>query len=319
MTRARTRAERRAPASSTTDGARGSWAREPGTEVRAFTAATADPPGGDATPRVIRTGSEVADVPLEWVPHAHSMHELVWVRGGTMTSRVGDRVFTIAEGRGLWMPAGVEHAGRLTAGGELFDAFFEVDATPDDVASRLGDDRTRDEIQGDATPGVGNPRERSIASGATEIEMTPVLESLLLYLARPDLDAAARARAEAVVFDVIEPAAHPLALAVPQDARIAPIVTALLDDPADPRGLEDWAAQLDASERTITRAFRGATGLSFAQWRQTRRVHHALLLLAEGGDVRSVSDELGYAQASTFIAAFRRVIGVTPGAFAARQ
>ncbi|TPW75059.1 helix-turn-helix transcriptional regulator [Schumannella soli] len=275
--------------------ARGSWAREPGTEVRAFTATDVDPPGGEATPRVIRTGSEVADVPLEWAPHAHSMHELVWVRGGTMTSRVGDRVFTVAEGRGLWMPAGVEHAGRLTAGGELFDAFFEVGTTPGDVARRLGGDRAR------------------------EIEMTPVLESLLLHLARPDLEPAARARAEAVVFDVIEPAAHPLALAVPQDARIAPIVTALLDDPADARGLEDWAAELDASERTITRAFRRATGLSFAQWRQARRVHHALLLLAEGGDVNSVSDELGYAQASTFITAFRRVIGVTPGAFAARQ
>ena len=41
-------------------------------------------------------------------------------------------------------------------------------------------------------------------------------------------------------------------------------LSALLADPSDERGLQEWAAELELSERTITRAFRGATGLSFA-------------------------------------------------------
>jgi AraC-like DNA-binding protein len=45
------------------------------------------------------------------------------------------------------------------------------------------------------------------------------------------------------------------------------------------------------------------------------RVHRALTLLAEGFDVMTVSEVLGYAQPSSFIAAFRRVMGTTPGVF----
>jgi AraC-like DNA-binding protein len=236
-------------------------------------------------PHAITAGHQVPQVPTEWAPHTHPWHELVWVRGGTLTSRVRDRIFTVSEGHGLWMPAGVVHGGRATAGAEFHDAFFAPGRTP------LAYD------------------------GPTAIAMTPLLESLLTHLSRTDLDAGARARAEAVVFDVLRPSERQLALQLPGDARIDAIAEALLDDPADPRSLEDWARLLDVSERTVTRAFRQATGLSFAQWRQVLRVHRALTLLSEGFDVTTVSAALGYTRPSTFIAAFRRVMGTTPGTF----
>ena len=55
--------------------------------------------------------------------------------------------------------------------------------------------------------------------------MTPLLESLLAHLARTDLDAAARARAESVVFDVLQPSERQFALAAarrPADRRRSP-------------------------------------------------------------------------------------------------
>ncbi|WP_239476041.1 AraC family transcriptional regulator [Streptomyces sp. CS090A] len=259
----------------------GAWPREPGTVTRRASAV----PAGAVAPFVILSESHVSGVPTEWEPHTHPLHELVWVRGGTLMSRVADQVFTVSEGQGLWMPAGVVHGGRLTAGVEFYDAFFAPERTP--VAF----------------------------DGPTAVEMTPLLESLLTHLARTDLDAAARARAESVVFDVLLPSEHPFALRLPGDARIDTIAEALLEDPADSRSLEEWARELGTSDRTVTRAFRHSTGLSFSQWRQTLRVHRALALLAEGWDVQSVGEELGYAQTSTFIAAFRRVLGTTPGAF----
>jgi AraC-like DNA-binding protein len=88
-----------------------------------------------------------------------------------------------------------------------------------------------------------------------------------------------------------------------------------LADPADNRSLEQWAADAGISARTITRAYREATGLSFAQWRQSVKIHRALELLANGEGVQDVSDLLGYAQPSTFIDAFRRIMGSTPGVF----
>ncbi|MCW0214325.1 MAG: AraC family transcriptional regulator [Pseudonocardia sp.] len=259
----------------------GAWRREPSTVVRR----TGVVPERASGEQVIRAESEVSGVPLEWERHSHPMHELVWVRGGTLTSRVGDRLFTVSDGSGLWIPAGAGHAGRLTANIAFHDAFFAPEHT------------------------------RVVFDGPTAIAMTPVLESLLMHLARTDLPEAARVRAEAVVFDVLEPSERQLALQVPGDARIDVIATALLADPADDRALDGWARTLGISERTITRAFRRTTGLSFVQWRQALRVHTALTLLAEGHDVQATSDRLGYAQPSTFIEAFRRVMGATPGAY----
>ncbi len=257
------------------------WRRESGTTVRQGVPLSEE----SAASFTILAGFHIPRVPTEWTPHSHDLHELVWVRGGTLTSRVDDRVFTVVEGHGLWMPAGVVHGGRATAGAKFHDAFFAPDRTPF---------------------AFGEPK---------AIAMTPLLESLLTHLSRTDLDTAARARAEAVVFDVIQPSERQFALRLPGDARIDAIAEALLDDPGDSRSLEEWARRLGTSDRTITRAFRQATGLTFAQWRQMLRVHRALLLLSEGFDVLTVSEVLGYAQASTFIAAFRRIMGTTPGAF----
>ncbi|MFC6431390.1 AraC family transcriptional regulator [Nocardiopsis tropica] len=259
----------------------GAWRREPSTLVKQ----AAPLPGGADAPFVIIAESHVPGAPTEWEPHAHPAHELVWVRCGAMTARVGDRVFTVSEGCGLWVPTGEVHAGRLTARAELHTAFFAPDRTP--VAFE----------------------------GPTAIAMTPVLESLLLHLARTDIDAGARARAEAVVFDVLEPSRPQLALQLPGDPRADVIAEALLRDPADDRSLEEWARDLGVSPRTISRAFRTATGLSFAQWRQSLRIHRALTLLSEGCEVQDASERLGYAQTSTFIDAFRRVMGTTPGTY----
>lgn len=259
----------------------GAWRREPSTVVRPGKAH----PGNPARPFVIFAESEIPAAPLEWDPHSHPLHELVWVRGGTLTARVGDRIFTLTDGEGLWLPAGQVHGGRLTAKVEFHAAFFAPDRTP------LAFD------------------------GPTTIAMSPLLESLLKHLSRTDLDDDARARAELVVFDVVEPTLRQLDLQVPADPRIVIIAETLMVDPSDKRSLDDWALLLGISERTITRAFRHTTGLSFAQWRRAVRVHRALALLSEDWDVRSTSEQLGYAQPSTFIAAFRAVMGTTPGAF----
>ncbi|WP_051797220.1 helix-turn-helix domain-containing protein [Catenuloplanes japonicus] len=257
----------------------GTWRRDSGTVVRRG----GSWPVGDPAPLAIVSESERHAVPTEWTPHTHPMHELVWARGGTLTSRIGNQIFTVPPGYGMWLPAGIVHGGRVTADTELFFAFFAPERTPTEF------------------------------SGPTPITITPLLDSLLVRLAGTGLDDGARARTEAVVFDVLEAADRRFALELPGDRRIDVIAEALLDDPSDARGLTEWAAQLRVSDRTITRAFRESTGLSFAQWRQALRIHEAVALLSAGADVQGVSARLGYAHPSTFIAAFRRVMKVTPG------
>ncbi|WP_245646305.1 helix-turn-helix transcriptional regulator [Nocardiopsis trehalosi] len=93
------------------------------------------------------------------------------------------------------------------------------------------------------------------------------------------------------------------------------VAGALLRGPADDRSPQEWARGLGVSPRTISRAFRSSTGLSSAQWRRSLRVHRALALLGKGHEVQEVAERLGCARTSTFIDAFRRVMGTTPGGY----
>ncbi|MFY0539349.1 helix-turn-helix transcriptional regulator [Nannocystis pusilla] len=68
-----------------------------------------------------------------------------------------------------------------------------------------------------------------------------------------------------------------------------------------------------ASARTLARLFLAETGASFGQWRTHLRLRAALGHLAAGTPVAVVAEQVGYAGASAFVAAFRRHLGVAPG------
>ncbi|WP_199032227.1 helix-turn-helix transcriptional regulator [Ralstonia sp. ASV6] len=108
----------------------------------------------------------------------------------------------------------------------------------------------------------------------------------------------------------------PLSVPMPRDARLLKIARALHVDPGDPRSLDDWASQVGATRRTLSRLFRQDTGLSFVEWRQALRLLAALPLLEAGAAVSVVAEQLGYASVSAFIAVFQARFQVTPGVFA---
>lgn len=202
-----------------------------------------------------------------------------------MTTRVGRDQWTLPGNIGIWIPAGTEHHGRVSAGAEFQASFFAPET------SRF------------------SPREPVC------ITITPLLHELLMRLSRDDLDPAHRAHAEHLVFDLLVPVPRPLLLPVPEDARIAAIAATLVLQPDDPRTLEEWALELRLSARTLARAFVAETGESFIRWRQQLRVHAALGLLAEGASVAEAAEAVGYFSTSSFIAIFQRVTGTTPGRY----
>ncbi len=53
--------------------------------------------------------------------------------------------------------------------------------------------------------------------------------------------------------------------------------------------------------------------MSFAQWRTLVRMSTALGMLGTGMSVNAVSRRVGYGTSSSFIAAFRKTVGYTPG------
>jgi AraC-like DNA-binding protein len=61
--------------------------------------------------------------------------------------------------------------------------------------------------------------------------------------------------------------------------------------------------------------FREETGMGYRQWRLQLRVHHALVLLADGATVTDTAAECGWATTSQFIEQFAPLVGMTPGQY----
>lgn len=221
----------------------------------------------------------------EWLDHAHSAHELMWCQEGAMTLATGQMIWTIAGRQGLWLPAGTSHSGRIPAGATYQAVFFEAEHVP------------------------------PLSPGPVTVTITPLLGQLLDYIPATGLSKEKRERAEAVVMDLLEPVTQELVLEVPTHSLIAPAASEILANPSGPHSVEEWSQRLHISSRTLTRTFRSEAGVGFARWVAMARARYAIELLADGLGVAETAKEVGYASTSAFGVAFRRVTGVTPGAF----
>lgn len=229
--------------------------------------------------------AEVLTDDTTWEKHSHPFHELLWNERGASSAVVGSRVWTITPAVGLWMPAGTPHSASAFAGTWLRACF------------------------------IGSGASTSMSGVPAAVEMTPLLRLLLERLCESELTPRSRQTTEAMLLDVLTPSPRELIVHAPASALLAPIADAVRRDPADPRSLGDWAAELGVSARTVSRAFIAETGTSFARWVTSVRAQHAVGLLARGWDVEAVARKVGYRSANAFGVAFRRTTGFTPGTF----
>ena len=221
--------------------------------------------------------------------HRHRRAQLVYASRGVMTVTTPCAAYVVPPERAVWMPGGVEH--RIDARGA--------------VAMRT--------LYLDAGVSAGLPEEVCV------LQVSPLLRELVVaaVAAGPEYaPESPEARIMAVIVDQIrvQPAAS-LALPMPAEPRVLRIARSLVEDPADPRDLDQWAREVGASRRTLTRLFPTETGMSFRAWRQQRKLLRALELLGTGQSVTAVALELGYDNASAFIAMFRRCLGTTPSRY----
>ncbi|GMN90190.1 AraC family transcriptional regulator [Francisella sciaenopsi] len=103
-----------------------------------------------------------------------------------------------------------------------------------------------------------------------------------------------------------------LHMPMPKTQRVIKVANAIMDSPSIDKSLEEWASFGAMSPRTLRRAFLSETGLTFSRWRQQAQLAKGLDMLAQDISVSEISDYLGYASPSNFIAMFRRAFGETP-------
>lgn len=221
----------------------------------------------------------------EW--HAHRDHQLAWAPEGMLVVRTEDGAgHVLPPSRALWIPAGTVHETQAAGAAVLRSVYLA-------------------------------PRRCPIAWAVpTPVAVTPLLGELVHHLDDRALGAEERARAEAVLFDLLLPLrVATIDVRLPADPRARDVADALLADPADPRTLHEWGHAAGASSRTLARAFLEETGLSFGRWRTLVRLQASLHHLAKQMPVSLVAPLVGYRTTSAYVAAFRAHTGVTPGRY----
>lgn len=218
--------------------------------------------------------------------HRHPHHQLAWTDRGVLEVATDTGTWVLPPSRALWIPAGTEHETRAPRASTLRGVYLEPDGCP--VAW----------------------------SEPQPLRVGTLLAALLMHLGDEAPGSARRARAEAVLPDLLEPiTVVSIGVAMPLDARARELAEGLIADPADPRTLAEWGRTIGASARTLTRCFIADTGIPFSRWRAAVRMRAALPRLAEGEPIARVASAVGYDTASAFVAAFRRETGTTPGAY----
>jgi AraC-like DNA-binding protein/quercetin dioxygenase-like cupin family protein len=233
---------------------------------------------------IVATFPMPAGLVFDW--HTHADHQLAWAARGVLTVRTASATWVLPPTRALWIPAGLRHETLSSGPATMRTLYIRPDRIP-----------------------------------VTWAVPTPVVASLLLaeligYLGGEDLGAGARARAEAVLADLLQPVAMTtIDLRLPDDDRARRVALALIEHPADRRTLPEWGREVGASARTLARGFQAGTGISFARWRTLLRLQAALPGLAAGEPVAVAAHRAGYDTTSAFVAAFHRETGSTPAAY----
>ena len=112
-----------------------------------------------------------------------------------------------------------------------------------------------------------------------------------------------------------DPAAQRGWLGALQDKQIGRVISLILRDPARAWTLESLAAEAAMSRSAFSARFTELVGEPAMRYATRWRMHRALTLLREGGEpVAELSSRLGYESEAAFSRAFKRHMGVSPGA-----
>ncbi|MEU3982442.1 helix-turn-helix transcriptional regulator [Streptomyces sp. NPDC026672] len=217
--------------------------------------------------------------------HRHDDHQVVYAARGVLSVTTDAGTWIAPSTRAIWVPAGTVHEHHAHGDTRLHLLGIVARHNPLDLHS----------------PAV--------------LAVGPLLRELIIGCTHtPDDRSPERDRLHAVLLDQLRASPEtPLHLPTPASPVLRALNDILRADPADDRTLTELGRQIGASDRTLSRLFRSDLGMTFPQWRTQLRLHHALILLADGTPVTTVAHRCGWSSASAFIDVFRRTFGHTPG------
>ena len=237
---------------------------------------------------------EFARTEADWAPpHSHARGQLFALTEGLLIVETARGRWLFPAGRCAWIPPECMHSARSVGRAAGSMLYFSASASR------------------------GLPRQPHVA-GESEL-LFAIVARILGWNPHNQLTSS-QSRLIAVMRDEIRrPQEEVLRLPIPRTARLARVAHALLENVADERTLDHWAASEGMSRRTFMRAFSNEIHMPFGQWRQKARLFAALERLGQDESVTDVAIAVGYSSVSAFIEMFRSTLGTTPGQYFLRR
>ncbi|MBP1129125.1 MULTISPECIES: AraC family transcriptional regulator [Serratia] len=225
-------------------------------------------------------------------PHYHDCAQLIHSLSGVVQVNTRQGSWVVPPGRGVWLPARVEHSlritGRVAARALLVDPLARAD----------------------------------LPARCEVVQISPLLRELIICAMDIAVDYPVGGREERIMELILDELRVlpilPLNLPEPRSEALLSLCRHIQQSLAHPWELEHAAGYINVSGRTLSRRFQRETGLRFGDWVRRARLLAALNALAAGHSVLEVALDLGYDSPSAFSAMFRRVLGVAPSAYFTR-
>lgn len=223
--------------------------------------------------------------------HHHLEGQLLFASRGVMLVETEGHRWVIPPQRALWLPPLQIHSYHLLSQTDLQSVYFSSSL----IAECSNFTKSHD---------------------VHVITATPLVKELIQGLFSQEYNESSQRKMALLLLEILSEAA-PLAaeLPMPRDERLFYATQELLVSHRWDAAMSDLAYIANMSERTFSRLFIKDTGFSFRTWKQRARICASLDLLANGIPVKQVAYQLGFSCPATFVAAFRAIVGKTPGHF----
>ena len=213
------------------------------------------------------------------------IHQFTWL-DGAMLGVFADQEFSlIPSTQAMWIPAGTVHDIAALGPGVMYCAYLRSGVARSDFAT---------------------PR---------RFEVNDLVKGLLKHLTE-DIGVEAGLRARAVLLDALERAEAAVpALRYPTHPAARAVAEGIAAEPGWRETAAVLAERRGLSPRTLRRIFLTETGMTFQQWSTAARLTAAIELLDSTTTLEDIARSVGYSSASSFVVAFGKHFGVTPGRY----
>jgi AraC-like DNA-binding protein/mannose-6-phosphate isomerase-like protein (cupin superfamily) len=225
--------------------------------------------------------------------HQHFKCELIYTVRGILTCEVNDTLWAVRPQSAIWIPSKTLHKSKAFGDVEFHVLFIDPQALP------------------------------NLPTKCCTISVSPLLRELMLRVSDSPMlydQDGPEAHMLPVILDELSIAPRESAwLPLPTTPQLRRLVEGMLAAPGDNASLAERAARGAMSERTLSRKFQQELSMSIGQWRRQLHIVVALQRLAAGHSVQAVAFELGYENASSFVAMFKKALGKPPKRYLVEQ